>query len=232
MKRLHFVLMLLIAIGLTIGCAKKEEASTDVAFSSSTAPAPQAPAATQAAAGAVAASGEAIIARAPSGDAISIAVAAGPRIEVVSGGVSTTLTGETKDTGKHKYYDSTGTQVAEVKSSDSGFKVRTPDGKLLWKVKLSDDKIKVSDNEENANAWSVKTSYPDKAKVVDPTEKEVGEVRFANDPSPGRVRDAAGSDAWTIDGGSGSGAWGVLLMDKVPANHRAIIVAELVSRGR
>jgi len=232
MKRFHAALVFLFAIGLILGCAKKEEAATDVAFSTSTAPAPQSPAAAQSAPPSASASGEALLARAPSGDVVSVAVAAGPRIEIVSGGVSTTLTGETKDTGKHKYYDPSGAQLVEVKPGDSGFKVRTPDGKLLWKVKISDDKIKVSDNEENANAWSVKTGYPDKAKVVDPTEKEVGEVRFANAPSPARVRDAAGTDAWTIEGGTGSGAWGVLLMENVPMNHRAIILAELISRGR
>ena len=36
-------------------------------------------------------------------------------------------------------------------------KVRTPDGKLRWKVKLGDAKIKIADNEENKNPFEVKT---------------------------------------------------------------------------
>jgi len=173
-----------------------------------------------------------MIARSMTNDVVSISLSGTPRVEVVSADSTSTLTAESKDTGKRKYYDASGNQLVEVKASDSGFKVRTPDGKLLWKVKVSNDKIKVSDNEENLNAWAIKTGYPDKAKVLDPSESEAGEVRFANDPAPARVRDRSGADAWTIAAADGSGAWGVLLMSSIPLEHRAIILTELLSRGR
>lgn len=229
-------LLTLAALVMTLSlfaCAKGEEASTDVSFSSSAAPV-AAPATSPAVTGTPAtAQGAALIARSSAGgEVVSISLPAGARVEIVSSGMTTTLTGESKDSGKRKYYDASGTQVAEVKSSDTGFKVRTPAGALLWKVRISDDKIKVSDNEENLRAWALKTGYPDKAKILDPSEAEIGEVRFAIEPSPARVRTASGSDAWTLEGGSGSGAWGVLMMESVPATHRAIIITELLARGR
>lgn len=233
MRKTRFLFTAFLVLAILAACSKSEETSTDVSFTSSTAPAAPPTGQQPAPSAGAAATSDVVIARSPSGtEAVSIGLAAGPRVEIVSGGATTTLTGETKDTGKRKYYDPSGAQLVEVKSSDTGFKVRRPDGTLLWKVRISDDKIKVSDNEENANAWAVKTGYPDKAKVLDPSEAEVGEVRFARDPSPARVRTASGADAWTIEGSGGSGAWGVLLMDAVPANHRAIIIAELLSRGR
>src|SRR5436190_18940894 len=44
----------------------------------------------------------------------------------------------------------------EVKFGGEGFKVRTLDGKLLWKVKVTPDKIKVSNNEQNNNPFELK----------------------------------------------------------------------------
>ena len=115
---------------------------------------------------------------------------------------------------------------------DDGFKVRTPDATLLWKIKLYEDKIKISDNEENRNPWVLKTGYPDKAKVLDPYESEIGVVRFATDQAPLRVRDASGNDAWIVESGPASASWGVLLMGAIPEEQKAIIIAELISRKR
>jgi hypothetical protein len=225
--RVLTALLAILAILPAASCSKAEEATSDVSFSSSTA-APQR-SETASAAAAPAPSGAAIARSATGTEVVSIAAS---RIEVVAGGRTTVLAVEAKETGKRKYYDANGAQVAEVKASDTGFKVRTPGGALLWKVRLSEDKIKVSDNEENLRAWVLKTGYPDKAKILDPSETEIGVVRFATAPDPIRVRTTAGADAWTIEGGSSSAAWGVLMMDAVPAAHRAIIVTELLSRGR
>ena len=58
---------------------------------------------------------------------------------------------------KRKYFYEAGNQIAEVKTKDAdGFKVRTADGKLLWKIKIAADKIKISDNEENQNPFEIK----------------------------------------------------------------------------
>jgi hypothetical protein len=230
MKILAIALTVALVIVPLASCSKGEDASSQVSFSSAAPPAAPpaaAPAATPAAQ--PSATGAAIARSATGTEVVSIGAS---RIEIVSGGSTTTLAIEAKETGKRKYYDGRGSQLAEVKASDTGFKVRTPGGALLWKVRLYDDKIKVSDNEENLSAWVLKTGYPDKAKILDPSEAEIGDVRFASAPDPIRVRTTSGSDAWTVEGGRASAAWGVLMMERVPAAHRAIIVTELLARGR
>jgi hypothetical protein len=133
---------------------------------------------------------------------------------------------------KRKYRRASGgAQLFEVKAGDGGFKLRTADGKLLWKVKIAEDKIKVSDNEENQNPWSLKTKYEDKVKVVDASEKEVAEVRFYPDKT--KVKSAAGVELWECSSPRRrSAAFGVLALDRIPEEHRAILMAEILARRR
>jgi hypothetical protein len=153
------------------------------------------------------------------------------RVDVRAG--SRHVVGQTK--GDKRYYhlgSATGEAFVEVKISDTGFKVRTPDSKLLWKVKVADDKIKVSDNEENLNAWTLKTKYDDKVKVEDPAEHEVGEVRFSAETGKIKVKDAADKELFVLQSGKRSAAYGVLLMTAVPEQYRDVIIAELIARGQ
>lgn len=133
---------------------------------------------------------------------------------------------------KRKYRPAAGgPQRYEVKPGENGFKLRTSDGKLLWKVKLDDDKIKVSDNEENANPYSLKTRYEDKVKVVDAADKEIAEVRFA--PEKTKVKGPDGAELWeTTSPRRRSAAFGVLALEKVPLEHRALLMAEILARRR
>src|SRR5215212_4754859 len=88
------------------------------------------------------------------------------------------LHGEQRDTGKRKYTVDGSVVKYEVKPNDEGgFKLRTADGKLLWKVKVTPEKIKISDNEENNNPFELKVRDGDRVKVVAPGEKELGNVR-------------------------------------------------------
>ena len=110
----------------------------------------------------------------------------------------------------------------EVKLGDDGFKVRTLDGKLLWKVKVTPDKIKVSNNEENANPYELKIKDA-KVKVFAPGDRFLGEVRArGNYVEIGDKFRAAGAklDAYL----------GVTLLDGVPMRERAVILAELAAR--
>jgi hypothetical protein len=61
------------------------------------------------------------------------------------------LHGVIKSNGKRKYALDNGAEVLEVKPGEGEFKVRRPDGSLLWKIKMDPNKIKVSDNEQNLN---------------------------------------------------------------------------------
>jgi hypothetical protein len=127
----------------------------------------------------------------------------GERIEVAYNGGK--LVGEPRDSGKRKYKLDGGPVIYEVKPGDSGFKLRTPDGKLRWKVKISPEKIKISDNEENQNPFELKRRENGELKVVAPGEKEIGR----------------------ITGGAGQG---VMLIDSIPEVERYILMAELMAR--
>ena len=110
----------------------------------------------------------------------------------------------------------------EVKLGDDGFKVRTLDGKLLWKVKVAPDKIKVSNNEENANPFELKIKEG-KVKVYAPGEKLLGEVRARGDH-------VEIGDRFRAAGTNAAAFYGVALLDGIPPPQRAVILAELAVR--
>ncbi len=211
-----------------VACSKGAESpAPNVAFSSK--PAAATAAAPAAATAAAPAAGAITLVSADGAKTITITTD-GAHVEVsVTGGAR--FVGE-QDGEKRRYRNAaTGAAFVEVKTGDSGFKVRTPDSKLLWKVKVAADKIKVSDNEENQNPWVLKTKYDDKAKVLDPTEKEIGEVKYYRDSGKAKVKDASGSEVHTSESGRMSPAFGVALMSGVPEELRLIVMAELIARG-
>jgi hypothetical protein len=144
---------------------------------------------------------------------------------------SNSLRGEQKESGKRKYQDQSGALISEVKSDADDFKVRTPDGKLLWKVKVNPDKIKISNNEEMTGAFSIESKDTDRAKVYH-NEQEIGKVRF--NQSRGRVKVENASDAPIYNSNTSrlSAMYGVLLMNDIPEPQRYIIMAELLARGK
>lgn len=171
-----------------------------------------------------------VVVRSAGGSKSFTVVEKGNAIEIdLPGGVR--LIGEPAGDKRKYRRGAGGPAVCEVKPGDAGFKLRTTDGKLLWKVKLAEDKIKVSDNEENANPYSIKTKYPDKAKVVDAAEKELAEVRFGPDKT--KVKGADGAELWVTESPRRrSASFGVLVLERIPEEHRAILMAEILARRR
>jgi hypothetical protein len=159
-----------------------------------------------------------------------------PVVEVKFDGSNTKLEyggkvvrGELKD-DKRKYFYEAGSQIAEVKAKDAdGFKIRTTDGKLLWKVKISADKIKISDNEENQNAFEL-VKKDDGAKI-EQNENKIGEVKFYKDRQKIKVKDSADKEVFDGNTDKYSVSYGVLLLDKIPEELRYIIIAELLARN-
>jgi len=218
MHRIALVLL----VGL-IACG--HPAAETPAPSQSAAPAPaastSAPPATASAPGAVVVRGadgvEAVNVREEANGTITIAFTAD--------GQKHTLQGTTRESGKRKYRAGDAVMF-EVKPGDDGFKLRTADGALKWKIKFKDDKIKISDNEENANPFELKKRDGDRIKVVAPGDRELGNVRGKE------IEDAAGTKRFSVDGKSGSAGYGVLLLDTIPPPQRYILLAELLSRGK
>ena len=113
----------------------------------------------------------------------------------------------------------------EVKfGEEGGFKVRTLDGKLLWKVKVTPEKIKVSDNEENRDPFELKVK-DGKIKVYAPGERLLGQVRSKTDHV--EVEDAAGVEKYRGAGTKAEAFYGAALLVSIPARERAVIFAEL-----
>lgn len=75
------------------------------------------------------------------------------------------LTSKMTKADKKKYYNSSNNVVFEIKYKPDGFKLRTAASKLLWKIKLYDTKIKISDNEENLNPYEIKILSNQEAKL-------------------------------------------------------------------
>ena len=219
-------LLAMVAALSLLACSRSEADDPSKPFPGAPAPAASTAPATAPMTSAAAAPGSVTV-RSNDADVLSIRQSGGS-VDIALG--SETLSGEEKDSGKRKY--SVGGNVAyEIKpNEEGGFKLRTPDGKLRWKVKVSADKIKISDNEENKNPFELKVKEAGRFKVVAPGDKELGNVRFANGKI--EVENAAGQKQFEIAASAPSSAYGVLLLDAIPQQERAILIAELLSRGR
>jgi hypothetical protein len=155
-------------------------------------------------------------------------------ISFLEAGTKRALRGEERDSGKRKYQVDGGAVLFEIKPDDDsdGFKLRAPDGSLRWKVKITPEKIKISNNEQNANPFELKVRDGDRVKVFAPGEKEAGNVRFDRAASKTEVETADGKTAFVVEGSQASGAYGVLLLDAIPQVERYILAAEILSRKR
>jgi hypothetical protein len=217
-----------VALTLIAACNKEkplsELASAPPASSSASAPAK--PAATNAAPIAIyTASGE---------HAYDISLASGKITIRYAGtdGKVRTIEGEQKSSGKRKYIEN-GSMIAEVKPGDTGgFKVKSADGKtLLWKIKREADKAKISDNEENKNPFELKTKS-DRIEVRDASGKAIGAVRYDSAKHSATVEDASGKARFTCSSDRGDRVLGLTIIDTIPVQMRAIIMAELSALDR
>lgn len=152
------------------------------------------------------------------------------KVEIGAEGSPTILKGELRDNGKRKYAIEGGAPVAEVKPDSGGFKLRTAEGQLLWKVKIADDKIKISDNEENRNPYEIRIKEDDFR--VEENDAKLGEIKFYSDRNKVKVKDGSENEVAESNGSVRSSAYGLVLMNRIPATERAIIMAELLLRGR
>lgn len=128
--------------------------------------------------------------------------------------------------------------IATVKYYEDGdFKLVNPDDKLLWKVKVSYEKVKISDNEEGNNYFQIKKNKKGKLKIYDQGEEEknFGVIKYKDGKL--KVKAVVGEEEKedlysTKDLGDNCFAPGVLMLNKIPAKERAIIVTELLRKGK
>lgn len=152
------------------------------------------------------------------------------KVEIDPEGTVQVLRAERK--GDKRKYEQDGRVIAEIKyGDDGGFKLRTPEGQLLWKVKRYDDgRIKISDNEENLNPYTLRPKEEDRVKVKR-EEAELGAVKFYADRGKMKVKDEADVELFESNTDRFSGAYGVLLMEDIEPVHQYILIAELLAQG-
>jgi hypothetical protein len=145
-----------------------------------------------------------------------------------NGDQAKTLHAQLQNDGKRKYARQGEGMVMEVKPGDDGFKLRSADSHLLWKLKLKDNGIKISDNEENAKAITLKIKG-NRIEVAD-NGKALGEVNFDGDKSRALVTDTADKTVATVQAKKNSAAFGLLLATRIPEAERAVLALELLAR--
>jgi hypothetical protein len=150
----------------------------------------------------------------------------GPEITITFGG----KTLRNKSKGDKRRYEMDGELVAVAKGGADKIKLEDAAGKLLWKIKFKDDKIKVSDNEENEGGYSLKPKGDDVK--VKKGEDEIGKVKFYADDGRIKVKDATGAEQFKAKTAKASAMWGVLLMKDIPEPQRFVVMAEIGARGR
>ena len=154
------------------------------------------------------------------------------------------LVGERRSSGERSYRVREGTGhdggvlIAEVKSraegrshSEAGFKVRGGGGALLWKVKISGEKIKIAAHEGGADHWLISLEHADNVTVTDKVERAIGSVRYLGGGSRVEVRDAGDRELYSAHTDLRSALFAVLLIDEIPERDKQILMAELLARG-
>lgn len=123
---------------------------------------------------------------------------------------------------KHKFY-ANGKMKYEVKFKEESLKLRDENSDLLWKVKIYPDKIKISDNEENENAFEVRP-YDEKIKVKR-NDEELYKVYLE-----GSNVTVNGQEAYKLSSDQESYVYAILAIEEIPNEHKLFIIAELLNK--
>ena len=128
---------------------------------------------------------------------------------------------------KRKYFDSNENVLYEVKYKPEGFKLRTSSSELLWKIKLYENKIKISDNEENNNPFEIKIVNSREAKLV----KNNAELARLNYNNNQRLLKLENSSTKILNEQNYSPTLLIDVISIIPSDQREIIKQELQRKG-
>ncbi len=154
-----------------------------------------------------------------------------PKVDFSLNGQTGILRGTSNAKGKRKYEAEDFRIIAEIKAAADSFKLKAMDGRLLWKVKWVDSKIKIANNEEMNSAFVLKPGEPDRVKALR-EDAEIGKVKFYRERGKVKIETAADVLQYESNTNIFSGAYGVLLMNDIPTAERLLILTELLARGR
>ncbi len=153
------------------------------------------------------------------------------KLEFPSGSEVVTLEAPRLAAGDKRKFSASGQTRAEIKGSEDGFKLRTHDGKLLWKVKIAAEKIKISDNEEGTNPYELKIDRAAGRVKVSGGAREIAEVKLYAEKGEQKVKSEDGNGTlFEAKEATLSPALGVLALASIPLEQRMMLAAELVAR--
>lgn len=130
---------------------------------------------------------------------------------------------------KKAYKTESGNVLAKIKDNGSTFKLKDKNGNLKWKIKIYEDKIKISDNEENKNPYVIKTKSTEKAKVYK-NDQEIGFVKFKKEKGNSIVE--SNNKTFIVTSNSLNAPLLTMLCPQIPEKDQLIIMAELFTRGQ
>ncbi|MEM6831102.1 MAG: hypothetical protein AAF551_11360 [Bacteroidota bacterium] len=130
--------------------------------------------------------------------------------------------GTLKTTEKRKYYDANDELAYIIKYGEAGFKLKDENDQLRWKVKLTDEYIKIANNEEMENTYRVSRSSKGKIKVKQ-HDKELAVIPFV----PNNHSIEIGKRYYLINFGH-SLAIGVMMLEDMPLLERFLLSAEIL----
>jgi len=159
------------------------------------------------------------------------------KIEINHEGINAVIKARSGAENRWKYKESADgaeekLQVAEVKLQPDSFKIVDENEKLLWKVRIKDGKIKISDNEDGNNSWEIKSKSADKSEIRNASGEEIGNVKFYADNGKLKVKDAANKEILVSKDLKASAAPGVIMFTHIPLKHRVVIISELLRMGQ
>ncbi len=123
--------------------------------------------------------------------------------------------------GKRKYIGGSETTLAKINRYDYGFKLKTLEGAVLWKVKNEEGHIKIANNDAMENAFKIKKKS--KTKIYK-NEEEVGHAKKSD--AFITVQGSAGSQLKVVSENELIAA--VIGIEEIPIAERLIILAELL----
>lgn len=149
-----------------------------------------------------------------------------------SGGERHDITGTARTISGDRDYTLDGSG-SFLRASDRsyGFKLSTPNLDVVrWKVRLYPDKIKISDNDNDAQPRRIRVESPEKATLAGPNEEPLGEVDF--DGKETIVKNSDGAERYRKATGKLEPSYAVFLFDRMPLNEKYVMLAELMARNR
>ena len=140
-----------------------------------------------------------------------------------------TLSGR-KENDKRKYRFDDDEQIAcAVTYKPERIKIKSPDGQLLWKIKLKEGKITVLRQEDGDADFTFK--FKDNKVKVLAGEKTLGKVKLYPEKNKIIVKDAEENSRFKINAETVSAGYGALLLDDVSVEEQLVMVAEIMSAG-